>query len=698
MTWNFSSHGFRFEWDLEKDSARLTNGSGVIWNGSLLPSFYLKPSTGENRFVKAHASNISLADDGGKLQLEWEGVASGQLVIAPAESGLHFRECSVTWKDAPPKIISAYYGASQPPIAPRRDEPFWPDWQAGGVCVPSAKGDPPQSFFRFWDLGRANMALGSFGPSGTPYAAAFPRPIYAAALGGANGWVAVGPGKIPDGALFLKVVAGASCLHMLHREDLWGAPDGSDRVWLEPLRLTWADSAWEAYRRHFGTFHHEPESNHHLKSSWNSWSEYRQGIYENERLIKTATETTHPEIFTFDQGWETGDSTGLIHTERFPNFQADLDLVRSCGMEVGLWQAVGWIHDPAAVGLGPEDLLCSPDGVPCLTNWLCSPFLEGRYALDPSSEKTRTFIREKTRRLVLELGAKLLKLDFGYGMPALESAAPRDPALRGEMLAATLYRLMSEAAREANPDISLQGWGLSPLQRPAFNLIAMDDLGDCGVHEDQGHRHWSVWAALLGDQGMPILASSGYDWEQDGEVILDTAIVGCPGSILAMQDAHGQAPVRGLAKRRAIHRWFRRTVTWKPLWLNSEIGSLVHQPLVKCWGRLEPSPKGDVLTALALRDGSDKLIDRSDIKNLNWSGRWAIISQTPEDIFTSSEIACIPLDEGTLHFPFQTPPHQVIAVTATSETHEAISLSPEGILTLNSANRSEFFDGFLIKR
>ncbi len=698
MTWKLETQGCCFEWNLAEDSAKLSKDAGVIWSGSLLPSFYLENSIGDRHFVKAHATDSSLSKEGGHIELVWEGFAHGNLVIESTQTGLLFRECAVTWQESPPKIISAFFGASQPPNAQRRDEPFWPDWQAGGVCVPSAKGDPPQSFFRFWDLGQSNMALGSFGPTGTPYAAAFPRPIYAAALGGPNGWMALGPGKIPESALFLKIVAGASCLHFLHREDLWDASKESQRLWQEPLRLTWADSAWEAYRRHFETFHPEPESNSHLKSSWNSWSEYRQGIYENERLIKTAAQTTHPDIFTFDQGWETGDSTGLVHSKRFPDFQADLDLVRSSGMEVGLWQAVGWIHDPAAVGLGPEDLLCSPDGVPCLTNWLCSPFLEGRFALDPSSEKTRTFIREKTRRLVKELGAKLLKLDFGYGMPSLEAASPRDPKLRGEMLAATLYQLMAEAAREANPDITLQGWGLSPLQRPAFNLIAMDDLGDCGVSEGPGHRHWSVWAALLGDQGMPILASSGYDWEQDTEVILDTAILGCPGAVLAMTDANGRTPIRCLSKRRAIHRWFRRTVTWSQLWLNSEIGNLDHQPLVKCWGRMEPSVEGEILTALALRDGIDKPLDRSTLQNLEWSGRWAMISQTSHDVFTSTELACIPLDEGVLHIPCQSPPLQVVAIAGDSESPEASAQWSGGILTLDATHRPENFDGFIIKR
>lgn len=700
MKWSKDSDGFTFQWNLSDDAARLIRSSdqALVWHGSLLPALLLAGSTGGNIFIKAKATAAPLDEQGGEVPIEWERHGSGRLVVQSTPSGVCFRHLSIEWNGAPQKVVALYFGTREIAGAPRRDEPFWPDWQADGICVPSAKGAPPQSFFRFWDLGQANLALGSFGPAGTPYAAAFPRPIHAAAMGGSAGWFVAGPGAIPDGELHLNVVAGAACLRFLHREDLWGPREGTRRNWDEPLRLAWAASAWEAYRRHFASFDPKPVSSHHQRSSWNSWSEYRQGIYENQRLIRTVYEATQPELFTFDEGWESGSSSGEIRRERFPEFEQDLELVRKLGMDVGLWQAVGWIEDPAAAGLGPGDLLCGPDGVPCKTNWLLSPHIAGRFGLDPSSPKTREFIRKKTRFLVGTLGAKLLKLDFGYGLPSLESAAPRDPSLRGERLASTLYNLMAGAAREIDPDITLQGWGLSPLQRPAFNLIAMDDVGDCGADEAIGHRHWSVWAALIGDQGMGILSSSGYDWGQDAEVLLDTAVLGSPGAVLAMRDRLGDAPPRNLAARRAVHRWFRRSVKWSPLWLNSETGCLDRQPMVKCWGRLEASPAGVALTALALRDGDDKPEDLSSLGGIDWTGRWAIISQNSEDLFSSVEVACIPFDDGLLRIPASSPPSQVISLDNSIETEDAGWQWADGFLTLDSSGRGNSFSGFLIRR
>jgi hypothetical protein len=94
----------------------------------------------------------------------------------------------------------------QPGTLPDPSATHWPTWNPSGFCVPCAESGPTKSYFRSWDPGSACFPLGSFGPAmGSPYAAAFPRPIYAACLGGGNGWAAVGPGEIPDATLSLVV-------------------------------------------------------------------------------------------------------------------------------------------------------------------------------------------------------------------------------------------------------------------------------------------------------------------------------------------------------------------------------------------------------------------------------------------------------------------------------------------------------------
>ena len=85
------------------------------------------------------------------------------------------------------------------------------------------------------------------------------------------------------------------------------------------------------------------------------------------------------------------------------------------------------------------------------------------------------------------------------------------------------------AAREISPDVTIQYDGIHPLMRPVTDMVTLDDLGDAGGKEAAGHAKWSVWSALAGLQGMAINASSGYDWQCDAEILLDTAVIGAPG-------------------------------------------------------------------------------------------------------------------------------------------------------------------------
>ena len=275
-----TSGGAIFRWDLATDRAelRLPQATKPFWQGPLLPSFWLKGPAGDRQFIKAKAVGITPArtiitpkrsasedlsltlrlgvDQGttqGEVALSLEGMGHGFLRWEAAEAGIIFRHLEVQWDGRPPELVAMYFGmaplsAEEQVMVPTLERPFWPRWQADGYCVPSAKGSPIQSFFRCWDFGHANIPLGSFGPAmGTPYAAAYPRPLFSAAMGSDEGWVAMGPGTVPDAALTLQIRSSTAALEWLYREDLWPAPAQGSRVWSEPLRLFWAPVAWEAY-------------------------------------------------------------------------------------------------------------------------------------------------------------------------------------------------------------------------------------------------------------------------------------------------------------------------------------------------------------------------------------------------------------------------------------------------------------------
>jgi hypothetical protein len=587
-------------------------------------------------------------------------------------------------------------------MVPNLELPFWPDWEAAGFAIPGAKGGPEQSFFRRWDFGNANIPLGSFGPSmGTPYAAAYPRPLYSAAMGGSDGWVAFGPGAVPDGALTLQIRSSNAALEYLYREDLWGALKSRDRVWEEPFRLFWAHDAWDAYLQLFQSFPSTlPVAAAHQESHWNSWGNFVLNHFGLRPLADRIADNVGAKILMLDDGWETNRSSGIPKLSRYPNFYDDLAYIRSKGLEVGFWQACGWVDDPAASGLAADDLVQGTDGVPRRVNWMMGTQAEvHHFVLDPSSPRALEFLRRRTLRIMHELKPHLLKLDFGCGLPSPNVAVPRDPSMRGERFSYTLLKTIADVAREVDPGVTIQYYSIHPLMAPIEDLITLDDLGDAGSQESAGHGEWSIWAALAGAQGRAINASSGYDWCQDNEVLLNTAVIGAPGAVLSLP-TNGEAPPPCLDyhHRRALILWYRHTTLWKPLWLNSEKGAIGCEPRPRCFGRLEPIQGEDRLTALALRpDGAgENKINVPGLGEVRWQGRWAIIAQDDDGLAASHRLACIPFDGGFVQLPRTTAPLRVMAVekgeySLTSWSWHAATLevqcptSPElvGILVMN---------------
>ncbi len=678
--WTWQAHGFALRWNLRADAAELVRveTGERVFSGPLLPGFWLRLSNGDRRFVKADFDPTSSlpGTNGGTIRLLLQGIGHGSLRFTAESWGIRFEELRVTWVGVPPAVIGLYFGSAaltdeERTVVPSLELPFWPRWNAEGYCVPSGKGAPVQSFFRNWDLGQATFPLGNFGPSlGTPYAAAFPRPVLSAALGGQHGWVAVGPGSIPDAALTFEVRATTGDLHYLYREDLWGGPTSRTRVWKEPLRLAWAATAWDAFNGLFGSFgRSKPEAPIHQQANWNTWGNFKDKNYDL-RLEADQAAAFGAQTLTLDDGWETSTGSGIVDKKRFPNFATDLKYIRGKGLSLGFWMTVGWVTDPDAFGLTADDLLVGVEKKPRRASWnMAVSSLQGaHYCLDPSSPRTREFLRQRTQRIMLEFNPQLLKLDFGYGLPDPDVSAPRNPEFRGEKLPFELMKIIVDAAREVKPDVTIQYYGIHPLMRPVTDVVALDDLGDAGGYEAEAHGQWSIWSALAAGQGYAIMASSGYDWKADTDVLLDTAIIGAPGSVLPLPHS-GEPPLPEdwVAHRQALARWYRRSIGWKPLWLNSEPGTIGHEPAMRCFGRIERIAGSDQLTAVALREQKPDGDQASALRGMRWQGRWALISQDERSIFTSRKLACIPFDDGFLEIPLESRPDRVVAVHSGSE-------------------------------
>lgn len=664
----------RLSWNVSNDRAEITRqpDHALVWSGALLPLLWVIDESGSLRALKARAveSESTLRATGGDLALELPGLATGRLRVAWDGASLRFEQLSITWMRQAGRIHSLYFGcnvlaADQRASVPSLDRPFWPTWRAEGFAVASARTNPIQSFFRSWDFGHTDIALGSFGPAmGTPYAAAFPRPTYAACAGGRHGWVCFGAGTVPDAALTFQVRARSAALEWRYREELWGAPPGETRTWENPLWLTWADSAWQAQRAYFRLFPAAPaKSPAHQKTFWGTWGDFRLNQFEWRSSVERAREM-EADVLCLDDPWEHTKGSCRPHPERLPDFAADLAHAHDRRQGIGIWMPLAWIEDPAAEKLTDHDLLLNRDGNPVRSNWAIDPHETAQqfYCLDPASPGAQRFLRERTARVLRDYRPSLLKIDFGYGIPGPDACTSRDPALRGERIAWKLAQLVADAAHELDPDVTVLGYSLHPLWAGLQDEVSLDDLGDCGEHEAAGHGQWSIWAALAGDRGTALMGSSGYLWSAETDVLMNSAILGAPGANLPRALPDGSPlPVERLARRRAVFRWHRRTTRWEPLWLDSAIGDLQQEPTVRNWGRLEPLGGERALTALALREPTAAALAAPELRGLRWTGRWLVLAQGDASIF-SGDVALVPFAPGLLALPRPQCPADVRAI------------------------------------
>jgi len=706
---SFKGKEFSLEWNINKDAAVLMfEGAGnPVWKGSLLPVMQLMKQDGNKVFIKPGVlhEQSKIDENIGELVLDFADLGEGKLKYELLSGSLVFRELQVTWNDPVPMVVGLYFGMSklageQERVVPDLSNPFWPDWIAEGYCVPGAKGAPIQSFFRRWDFGHATIPLGNFGPSmGTPYAAAFPKPVYSMAMGDRNGWIVLGAGDIPLGAMSLNVKSSAGAIEYLFREDLWGAEKGNIRVWKEHLRLTWADNAWDAFSRYFDSFDKAPVSPSHQRTVWNTWGDWRRKDFDIQKTVDFAL-NNEVDVICFDDPWELFFGSDEPNMERFPSFFEVIDTIKAQGKDVGIWQTVGWIEYPEKMGLTEEDLLIGVDGKPRKAAWTFSAEDKTYYCIDPSSERARQYLRNRTHEIIKTIKPALIKLDFAYGLPPPDVAAPRKPQYRGEKYAFTLFSIIADAAHEIDPDITIQYYSIHPLH-DGQNLLSLDDLGDAWLWENKGHDKWSIWAAQAGLRGAAITASSGYDWDALPGILLNCAVLGAPGAVLSSNiDDTISVPSKKIALFKALARWHRKTTGFIPLWLNSETGGMEAEPALNCWGRVEVINNDSVITALTLREEGSESIQNEVIRNLQFSGNWALISQENQSIFNTLKLACIPFgQQATINIPLKEKPFKVKGVwmDVEQEINDWQYNNGELIIHAEQVNHWDTFMGFVVE-
>jgi len=713
---------FTFAWDCVKDVASFKNSAGnSFWNGNLLPSFTLsvggKAVFTDSTFVSAEQRR----EQTWKISFATGDFGRGDVTLSASEKGIAFNNLSVKWTHDT-AIAAMYFGeksltaeqftiaspqSSGDPMAALSDVRSWPFWRAHEYCVPCAGSSPTYSFWRFWDMGSATLPLGSFGPAmGSPYAAAFPRPLYAFAMGNtANGWIAAGCGEIPDAAMSLKIKAGVGSIEYLCRDDLWGAADLRERHWNSPFTIGVGANAYKAYSALFANLSVPPaEKAAHLRSFYCTWGQFVKGEFDLRRAADYASEQMKSDVLLIDATWESSSGSGQPNEELFPNFANDILYAKKKGMKIGLWLPLSWIRHPENYGLDEGDLLCGSDGKPRLSGWIQNPHSPPstlHYCLDPASERAREFLKKRSHEVVSKYGADLLKLDFGYGLPDPNVSSSRDPSMRGERLAYTLLKIIGDAAREVNPAISIMYYGINPLLSDAYDIISIDDMGDCGdspAYEKLGHTQRSLWASLASAQGTAVNTSSGYYWDSFNDILLDTFVIGTQGTVLPQTDSLGKSITPEISARwAAAQRWCRRSTSrWSPLFLDCDMGGDGSEPSMRSWARIE---EDDKICSAALRNETAAAASSDSLSGISFTGKWAIVSLDERDIHTCKKLAVIPFSSGAIQLDGNYKSTQIVPAGSDGAPSGCEATSHGGKLTL-TANGSGLAQalGFILEK
>lgn len=402
-----------------------------------------------------------------------------------------------------------------------------------------------------------------------------------------------------------------------------------------------------------------------------------EGIYDDMRASGL-----RPGMFVIDDKWE-GRYGVLRHDEeRFPNFERFLARVRTDGHRIGLWAAFLRTNDPRSVGLQTRHLMRDADGVPIeKNNFVREPY----YLLDPSQADVRGVLITQIGEFVRRYDPDLVKFDFGYELPSLAVSQPGDPRYSGELLLRRALEVIVPALRAAKPDIAVMYYSLSPLLLDFVDQHGHDDMYLCVDEYELENNRRLFFSSLLGELGVSVYGSGGYDWKRMRDIWFDSAVAGPVGSLNAFAgDEHDDKVVPELVALfnglSAIGRPAGR-YTIEPVSPVS-VGS-IYGARSSSWLRYE---NGN-LTSAAIRAGDGKRVPpgcglRGDLPVV-------VSSLTVDGLASSARIGVVPFGAGTLHLdrsdtrPASAVHHRLGGGTETERldpdnTGITISVSPPG--------------------
>ncbi len=481
-----------------------------------------------------------------------------------------------------------------------------------------------------------------------------------------------GLADLPGGDLYLQLDSGRSSMWIDYRSDLWkhmrgpgSIPLGATLYWSVAPDYYDAIAGYYQGLLHAGIIHRAQPSAKKLAAALTpqfcAWTAQvdrdKAGPHQDATFVNGIYEELKASglkagMLSIDDKWE-GSYGNLQHAEdRLPHFDQFLARVHSDGYLVGLWAALMRCEHPAEMGLTPEQMLKKPDGQPFVVGGSDSP--TRYYILDFTQPEVAKVLEDVARRFIRTYKPDLLKFDFGYEMPSVANAAPRDKKFTGERLMWKGLDVLINAMRKENPDLVVMYYNLSPLFLDYFDLFSPDDLFEnAGEYDIEANRRF-FFSSLLGQLGVPTYSSSGYDWASTANIWFDAAAIGTIGSMNDLKDdEEGEGCTPEFAARyNGVTHVLRPTGTFEivPLDYIPEAPTLGAH--ARSWARIEAGQ----LVLLAYRPpvaGDSRILahqtDDPRVKGAVQSGVPVVVaSKTGESIDTSGNLAMVPCGDGEI--------------------------------------------------
>jgi len=390
---------------------------------------------------------------------------------------------------------------------------------------------------------------------------------------------ACGLAGLPGGDLFLQLHESACGPWIDYRSDIWHHLRCPGAITLGATLLwTVAPGYYEAIAAYYDTLaaagvikpkHSSPtKAAVTLTPEFCTWGAQRERDKTSPRLDEAFLNDIYADLkssgmsaglFSIDDKWETSYGTLEHSASRLPHFEQFLAQVRADGRKIGMWAALMRCERPADLGLTLDHMLKQPDG---------KPFTAGDppyYLLDFTQPLVAQVLDKAVRKFIRRYSPDVFKFDFGYELPALSVAAPKDMAYAGERLMKRGLDVVITAMKQEKPDLVVMYYNLSPLFLDYFDLHSLDDLVlNFGDYDVEANRR-IFFSSLMGRLGVPTYGSTGYDWASAPHIWFDSAAVGTIGSLNDFRgDEQGEVGTPEIiARYNGIARILRPTTTFE---------------------------------------------------------------------------------------------------------------------------------------